>query len=196
MEFAAKLADITIDCTEMFRSGETADEDASAVSTALTICREIWNDQNFTAGEVTKALAIGASREDLNVDDLKSTRAIALADALGELAGAGKRLEKPTAHSIGKLAILRKSAGHQENKYRVELLAPGHAAHPERSEADFADRSKNNPDNPNNPRAGSPNGFGPGNLGKVGNGSGDFPGEKDSSLANGSKKSSSWSARI
>ena len=197
-----------MDCTELFHGGEIGDEDASAVSTALAICREIWNDERFTASAVAKEFA-----QIHNGDDFGSARASALADALGELAGAGKRLERPTAHNIGKLfqkrlvdrpawikedqtvAILRKIRGHQENQYWIELLAPSHAAY-ESSQADPGNKTKNNPDNPNNPRVRGTNGFGPGNLGKVGNGFGDFPGEKDLSRANDGKDPSSWSTRI
>jgi hypothetical protein len=200
VEYAAKLACITLDCTELFRSGEDADEDAAAVSTALRICGEIWKDQYFTAGAVARELACAASCDDLIIDE----RAIALADALGELAGTGKHLEKLTAHSIGKLfqkrlvdrpawtkndqtiAILRRSPGHQENKYRVELLSPGHAAHSQSFESDFADLSQNNPNNPNNPRSALPNERGQGNEGKVGNGLGNLYREKDSISGNGS----------
>src|SRR5205085_11754196 len=74
-------------------------------------------------------------------DEDEKAKADALADALGELVG--KRLDRPTAHSIGKLfqkrlvgrpawisdgetvAILRKFAGHNENSYRIELSVPG-----------------------------------------------------------------------
>jgi hypothetical protein len=207
MEFAADLAGITMDCAELFRGGETADEDALAVSTALTVCREIWDNRNFTAGAVAKELGRVASFENFNDDDAESARANTLADALGELAG--KRLEKPTAHSIGKLfqkrlvdrpawigddqtiAILRKSPGHQENKYRVELLAPGQAGRTERLEADLADKNKNNPNNPHNPPGRSANDGSQGNQGKVGNGLGDLPYGKDFSLANGG-----WRRRI
>ena len=67
-------------------------------------------------------------------------RADAIADALGELAG--KRLDRPTAHSIGKLfqkrlvgrpawigdgqsvATLRKFTGHGDNTYRIDVSAP------------------------------------------------------------------------
>src|SRR4051812_30937070 len=70
----------------------------------------------------------------------KRVRAETIADALGELVG--KRLDRPTAHSIGKLfqkrlvgrpawigdgrqvATLRKSTDHNENTYRIEISSP------------------------------------------------------------------------
>ena len=79
----------------------------------------------------------------IELDDAKKTRSDALADALGELSG--KRLDRPTAHSLGKLfqkrlvgrpawiqdgetiAILRKSTGHDENSYWVDVSVPGQA---------------------------------------------------------------------
>ena len=69
------------------------------------------------------------------MDDAERSCAASVTDALGELGG--KRLDKPTAHSLGKLfqkrlvdrpayiedghkiATLRKSTGHNENNYRV-----------------------------------------------------------------------------
>jgi hypothetical protein len=134
MEFAASLAGITVDCTALLRSGESGDEEASAVSTALIICREIWGEEHFTAKNVADLLAAEA-RFAGSTEFAKKDRADALADALGELVG--KRLDKPTAHSLGKLfqkrlvgrpawihdgetiAILRKCTGHEENNYWV-----------------------------------------------------------------------------
>ncbi len=56
VEFAAKLAGITVDCTELLRAGEVGDEEASAVSAAITILREIWGEKNFTAKDVVKVM--------------------------------------------------------------------------------------------------------------------------------------------
>ena len=42
MEYAAGLIGTTVNCTELMRAGEVGDEEASAVSAALTILREIW----------------------------------------------------------------------------------------------------------------------------------------------------------
>jgi hypothetical protein len=68
--------------------------------------------------------------------DAEKVTADAIADALGELVG--KRLEKPTAHSIGKLfqkrlvgrpawigdgqvAVLKRAPGHSENSYYIDV---------------------------------------------------------------------------
>ena len=56
MEFAAKLADITVDCTELLRAGEAEDDEASAVSAAISILREIWGEETFTAKDAVKIL--------------------------------------------------------------------------------------------------------------------------------------------
>ena len=79
-----------------------------------------------------------------NVEEADKAQAEAIADALGELVG--RRLDRPTAHSIGKLfqkrlvgrpawigdgqtvATLRKFTGHSENTYRVDVSAPGQDA--------------------------------------------------------------------
>ena len=56
MEYAASLIGTTVNCTELMRAGEVGDEEASAVSAALTIMREIWGDGAFTAMDVVKAM--------------------------------------------------------------------------------------------------------------------------------------------
>ena len=128
VEYAAGLIGATVDCTQLMRAGEVGDEEASAASAALTIMREIWGDGAFTAMDVVKAMTLEMHSE-------------ALAEALGELVG--KRLDKPTAHSIGKLfqkrlvgrhawigdgqavATLKKSVGHNANAYRIHVTASG-----------------------------------------------------------------------
>ncbi len=109
----------------------------------------------------------------------------ALADALGELAG--KRLDRPTAHSLGKLfqkrlvgrpawiqdgetvAILRKSTGHNENSYWVDVSAPGQAPDPPPFHRSAADTGKNIPHNPHIPRTEAAKDGKAGNVGKDGN---------------------------
>src|SRR5262249_25570716 len=105
------------------------------------------------------------------IDEVAKVRAEALADALGDLDG--RRLDRPTAHKIGKLfqkrlvgrpaligngqiATLRRTKDHEENKYRVEVSMPG----------------KNNPDNPDIPGASETTGIEPGKVGKDGKVSG------------------------
>ena len=105
------------------------------------------------------------------VDEAAKAQAEALADALGELDG--RRLDRPTAHKIGKLfqkrlvgrpaligndqiATLRRTKDHEENKYRVEVSTPG----------------KNNPDNPDIPGGETSRTAGAGNVGKDGKVSG------------------------
>jgi len=75
-----------------------------------------------------------------SADEVENARAEAIAGALGELIG--KRLDRPTAHSIGKLfqkrlvgrpagigdglmvATPRKFEGHNQNTYRIEITTP------------------------------------------------------------------------
>jgi hypothetical protein len=139
VEYAAELLDIKLDCTELLRSNESKEEEASATSRVLTVLRERWKDRSFTSRDVALVLeqmttATGKTAE----------QAEELFEALGELAG--KTLERPTARYIGKLfqrhvtdrpvwidngkltAILRKDSHHQENRYRVEILQPAAAA--------------------------------------------------------------------
>jgi hypothetical protein len=145
MEYAAGLLGTTVNCTELMRAGEVGDEEASAASAALTVLREIWGSSTFTARDVVKTMMpeskIGTWPASGQLNEAEMARAESISDALGELVG--KRLDRPTAHSIGKLfqkrlvgrpawigdgqtvATLRKSPGHNENTYRVELSAPG-----------------------------------------------------------------------
>jgi hypothetical protein len=143
MEYAAGMLGTTVNCTELMRVGEIGDEEASAASVVLTILREIWGDGAFTARDLVKAMTPETSAwwTPTNLEDADKAKAEAIADALGELVG--RRLDRPTAHSIGKLfqkrlvgrpvwigdgqtvATLRKFTGHNENTYRVFVSAPG-----------------------------------------------------------------------
>ena len=144
MEYAAGLLGTTVDCTSLMRAGEVGDEEASAASVVLTILREIWGQRAFTARDVVKTMmpaARGGPSLAPTSEYAETAKAEAIAEALGDLVG--RRLERPTAHSIGKLfqkclvgrpawigdgqtvAVLRKSTGHSENTYRIEVSSPG-----------------------------------------------------------------------
>jgi hypothetical protein len=169
MEYAAGLLGINVDCTELMRAGEAGDEEASATSAALSILHDIWPKDHFTAKDVVKVIEAKDVKwaDPAAVDEAAKADAEALADALGELHG--RRLERPTAHKIGKLfqkrlvgrpalirddqiVTLRKTKAHEENIYRVELSTPG----------------RNNPDNPDIPGGGARAAAGSGNVGKDG----------------------------
>jgi hypothetical protein len=144
MEYAAALVGTRVDCTELMRAGEVGDEEVAAVTAALSILRKTWDGRKFTAKEVAKAIAPaknGALLAPRDSEDTEIATAEAIADALGELAG--KRLDRPTAHRIGKLfqkclvgrpawlndgdvvAVLRNYQGHQENTYGIEVVTAG-----------------------------------------------------------------------
>jgi hypothetical protein len=190
MKYAASLLGTTVNCADSMRAGEAGDEEASAASAALTILREIWEGRAFTAKDVVKAMTIepkiGGWLAPTNGDEIEKARAQAIADALGELVG--RRLDRPTAHSIGKLfqkrlvgrpawigdghivATLRKSTGHSENTYRVDVSAPGQNPHtPSVNTFATADPARDIPHNPDIPRGECPNETGFGNVGKRGN---------------------------
>jgi len=154
------------------RAGEAGDEQASAVSVALTILREIFGDNAFTARDVVKVMTPddGLFMQP-KADDADKARADAIGEALAELAG--KRLDRPTSHGIGKLfqktlvgrpawieggqavATLRKSAGHDENTYRVTVSAPGQPADASSANTSSpADPGPNFPDFPDIPQGG------------------------------------------
>ena len=88
VEHAAGLLDIGVDCTELLRSGEAEDEEASAASRVLAIFRKRWGDRPFTAQKVVVALSTANSMVDESAEQAQE-----LADALSELAG--KTLDKP-----------------------------------------------------------------------------------------------------
>ncbi len=133
MEYAAGLLGINVDCTELMRAGEAGDEEASATSAALTILFEVFATEKFTAKDVIKVIEPKDIKwaDPAAVDEAAKAQAEALADALGELDG--RRLDRPTAHKIGKLfqkrlvgrpaliadgqiATLRRTKDHEENK--------------------------------------------------------------------------------
>ena len=189
MEYAANLLGIEVDCTELMRAGEVEDEEASAVSAVLTIMREIWRDRTFTAMDVVEAMTPGT-----HMDDSDTAKAETLADALAELAG--RRLERPSARSIGKflgnrlvrrpawigdgqtVATLKKSVGHNANTYRIHLSASG-------------EDQKHSPHSPH-----SPNRYpGGGEMGNKGDGGKDIPVNEVVS-SNFKRASPGWSGRL
>src|SRR5262249_227238 len=145
------------------------DEEASAVSAALTVLHDIWGDRKFTTKEVVQAMTVDAAGGWPTKSDREKARAETLADALGELVG--KRLDRPTAHSPGKrfqkrlvgrpawigdgqmAATLRNSPGHNENRYQVVLSAAAPSAEaPTDDEHTAADSGrKHSPDSPDSP---------------------------------------------
>jgi hypothetical protein len=189
LEYAASLIGTTVDCTELMRAGEVGDEEASAASAALTIMHGIWGDRAFTAMDIVKAMTI-----ELHLEDDEKLKAEAVAEALGELVG--KRLERPTARSIGKLfqkklvgrpawigdgqafAVLERFPGHNANTYRIKVKgAIGDQKH-----------SPHSPHSPNrNPAEGDP-----GNDGNVGK---DFP-VKEVVASNFKRARPGWSGRL
>jgi hypothetical protein len=216
MEFAASLAGITVDCTELLRAGEAEDEEASAVSAAMSVLREIWGEETFTANDAVKVMApeskFNGGFVGIELDDAKKTRSDALSEALGELSG--KRLDRPTAHNLGKLfqkrlvgrpawiqdgetiAILKKSTGHNENSYRVDVSAPGQAPDPPPCHGFAVDSRNNIPRNPHIPRSGRADEGKVGNVGKDGNVSARGTQQNGKILGDGAKETPAWSTRL
>ena len=142
VEYAADLAGLKVDCTELLRAGKAGEEEASATSRALATLKKKWGTKPFTARAVVQELAKADNTLLHGAEEAEE-----LADALGELIG--KVLEKPTARSIGKLfqkhltnrpafiedgncvAVLRKKSGDRANEYEIEI--PGGEAEPWRA---------------------------------------------------------------
>jgi hypothetical protein len=106
---------------------------------------------------------------------------------LGELVG--KRLDRPTAHSIGKLfqkrlvgrpawiddcqavATLKKSTGHNANTYRIDVSVPGQDDAPSAQTFPFANPGQEHPpDSPHSPRRSTSD-----EMGNEGKGGKDIP---------------------
>src|SRR5262249_21070437 len=137
---------------------------------ALTILREIWGDRAFTAMDVVKAMTLEMQPWSASTkEDADKAMAEAIADALGELVG--KRLERPTAHSIGKLfqkrlvgrpawigddqavATLKKSTGHNANTYRIVVSVPEQDDASSAQTFSFVNPGQEHPpDSPHSPR--------------------------------------------
>jgi hypothetical protein len=214
MEYAAGMIGTTVNCTELMRAGEVGDEEASAASAALTIMREIWGDGAFTAMDVVKAMTpeMQAWSTSTNLENADKTKAEPIADALGELVG--KRLDRPTAHSIGKLfqkrlvgrpawiddgqavATLRKSTGHNANTYRIDVSVPGQDLDASSAQTlSLANPGQeHSPDSPHSPRR-SPSDAELGKEGKGGKVFTDIP--RDGVISSDAKKAiPRWSARL
>jgi hypothetical protein len=174
VEYAVRLIGLNVDCTELLRAGEAGDEEALAASTALTLLHSLWGTCHFTAGDVVRAMTPVPKPDGfshyLKVDEAEKATADAIADALGELVG--KRLDRPTAHSIGKLfqkrlvgrpgwigdgleiAVLRSTPDHNANSYYVEVSRSATRTPNGRTEYTFSpvpDRSEHSPLSPYSP---------------------------------------------
>ena len=211
MEYAADLIGTTVDCTELMRAGEVGDEEASAVSAALTIMREIWGDSAFTSSDVVKAMTPEWSTP-TDTETADKAKAEALTEALNELVG--KRLERPTAHSIGKLfqkrlverpawlgdgetsARLRKFKGHNANTYRIEVSAAGQdlGGSSAKTFSCVDPGEGHSPHSPHSPGR-SPGAGDLGNVGNVGNVCTDIA-VNDVISSNGKRAKPGWSGRL
>jgi hypothetical protein len=183
------------------RAGEGEDEEASAVSTALTIMLEIWGERTFTSMDVVKAMIV-----EMHTEGAEKAKAEPIGDALGELVG--KRLDKPTARSIGKLltkrlvgrpawigdgqmvATLKRSVGHNANTYQILVSATGQDL-TANSSPNTGSCQRHSPHSPHSP----PRDSGDGEMGNEGKGGKDIPvNEVDSS--NFKRAKPSWRGRL
>ena len=185
LEYAASLVGHPLDCAALMRAGEAVDEEAMATSAVLTLFREHWGSSYFTAKDVVKAMDPEPRPGSLSGGPSAADRGKAetLHDALAELCG--RRLDRPTAHGIGKLlqkrlvnrpawfgdgnqvAILKKVTGHAENRYRVELSVAGggDSARPQKAPPRVGSSAQNPPLSQHSPTDHGPGG----NVGNAGN---------------------------
>ena len=139
IELAASLTSIDIDCIALLRVVEAGDEEASAVSSTLSIIQDIYGDNSFTARDMAKMML--PATDPLFGGDLSSKEGIeadTLHAALSELHG--KNLYRPTVLQIGKLlqarlvgrpgwlgdgnttAVLERTQAHNGNNYKVKII--------------------------------------------------------------------------
>jgi hypothetical protein len=185
VEHAASLIGTTVNCTELMRAGEVEDEEASAVSAALMIMLETWGERTFTSMDLVKTMI---------TEEAETPKAGAIGDALADLAG--KRLDRPSARSIGKflgnrlvdrpawigdgqmIATLRKTDRHNANTYRIQLTASGRD-------------QKHSPHSPHSPNRDP----GEGNPGNEGNEGTDFR-VREVVASNFKRPKAGWSGRL
>jgi len=200
-EYAASLIGTTVNCTELMRAGEAEDEEAWAVSTALTVMLGIWGERTFTSMDVVKAMILEMHPEDAEKP---------ICDALGELVG--KRLDRPTARSIGKLltkrlvgrpawigdgqvvATLKRSVGHNANTYQILVSASGQdlTANSSPNTLSLADAcQRHSPHSPHSP----PRDPGDGEMGNEGRGGKEIPVNEEDS-PNFKRAKPGWSGRL
>jgi hypothetical protein len=147
-----------------------------------------------------------------NTEEADKAKAEAIAEALGELVG--KRLDRPTAHSIGKLfqkrlvgrpawigdcqtvATLKKSTGHNANTYWIDVSGPAQDLDASSAKTfSFANPGQeHSPHSPHSPRL-SPSDAELGKEGKDGKVFTDIPGD-DANSSDAKKATPRWSARL
>src|SRR6516162_10352141 len=170
--------------------------------------REIWGDSAFTAMDVVKAMT--PEMHAWSTPTKEDGKAEAIAEASGELVG--KRLDRPTAHSIGKLfqkrlvgrpawigdgqavATLKRSAGHNANTYQILVSATGQdlTSNSSPNTLSFADACQRH--FPHSPHS-SPRDPGDGEMGNEGKGGKDIPVNEVVS-SNFKKAKPDWSGRL
>ena len=102
VEQAAALIGETIDCTALLQAGEDDDEETAAVNAMLSTLSGEFGEDPFTARDIVKIIEAGiVTFDDPYRPASNKEKADRLLDAFGELLG--RRLDRPTAGSIGKL---------------------------------------------------------------------------------------------
>ena len=138
VELAASLIGETIDCIALTKAGDSRDDEAGAASIMLSTLKAEFGNEAFTARDIIAILDAGASSPGMLVDAAKRESADQLLDAFGQLLG--RRLDRPTAGTIGKIlnnrlvdrptfiddpdvaVALKASWEKHTSRYRVQLL--------------------------------------------------------------------------
>ncbi len=138
VELAASLINQGIDCTALMKAGDIRDDEAGAASAMLSTLQAEFGDTAFTAKDIMAILDAGAAS--FGTDIAKKESADRLFDAFGQMHG--RRLDRPTAGTIGKIlnnrlvdrptfvvdsdvaVVLKASWEKHTSRYRVQAL-PG-----------------------------------------------------------------------
>ena len=138
VELAASLIDCNIDCIELMKMGDSRDDEAGAASNMLSTLKTEFCNSEFTARDIIAILDSGSSPLGMAADTAKRESADRLLDAFGQLLG--RRLDRPTAGTIGKIlnnrlvdrptfiddsdvaVVLKASWEKHTSRYRVQAL--------------------------------------------------------------------------
>ena len=101
IEHAASLIGESVDCLALLKAGENDDDETAAAQAMLSTLRAEYGDKPFTAKAIVEIIEAGDTSLGKYPPTAARNKADRLLDAFGEMLG--RRLDRPTAGSIGKL---------------------------------------------------------------------------------------------
>jgi hypothetical protein len=101
VELAASLIGENIDCVALIKAGEGDDDETTAASTMLSALHVEFGSMPFKAKDIIRIIKAGVPSFGLSPNESSEEKAERLLDAFSEMVG--RRLDRPTAGTIGKL---------------------------------------------------------------------------------------------